>query len=95
MERFFEEASRRLDRVEGESRTEIQDRLALARSMLGALDPLDFLKEWRAPAERYKSKYDPTSAPNDHPCEVSLAAEDRGVGDAYGTGSDEVEPDFS
>jgi hypothetical protein len=94
VERFFEEADRRLERVEGESRTEIQERLALARSMLGALDPLDFLKEWRAPAERYKSKYDPTSAPNDHPREVSLADDDRGAGDAYGTGSDEAEPDF-
>ena len=62
VERFFEEANRRLEGLDGESRTEIQNRLALARSMLGALDPLDFLKEWRAPEERYKSKYDPTSA---------------------------------
>jgi len=57
VERFFEEAERRLGNLEAEHRGRLQERLALARAMLGTLDPLDFLKEWRAPGERYKSKY--------------------------------------
>ncbi len=57
VERFFEDAERRLENVAGERRARFQERLALARAMLGTLDPLDFLKEWRAPEERYKSKY--------------------------------------
>lgn len=58
VERFFEEATRRLESVGEERRAEIQNRLTLARTTLGTLDPLDFLREWRAPEEQYKSKYD-------------------------------------
>lgn len=57
VERFFDEAGRRLENVVAEHRAKLRERLALARAMLGALDPLDFLKEWRAPVERYTSKY--------------------------------------
>ncbi|WP_449256806.1 hypothetical protein [Bosea sp. (in: a-proteobacteria)] len=57
VERFFLEAQSRVNEVEGERRAQLAERLALARSMVGALDPLAFLAEWLAPEERYKSKY--------------------------------------
>ena len=57
VERFFQEAEMRIQSLEGERRIQLRERLALARSMLGTLDPLDHLKEWLAPEERYRSKY--------------------------------------
>ncbi|MFC5393975.1 hypothetical protein [Bosea vestrisii] len=57
VERFFSEAQSRLGAVDGERRAHLTERLALARSMLGTLDPLAFLAEWLAPEERYKSRY--------------------------------------
>lgn len=57
VERFFSEAQARVGEVEGERRGHLTERLALARSMVGDLDPLAFLAEWLAPEERYKSKY--------------------------------------
>jgi hypothetical protein len=38
-------------------RQELQQRLALARALLGTEDPLNFFLEWRAPSERYQSQY--------------------------------------
>ena len=57
VERFFAEAEARLQDVEDERRDRLQGRLALARSMLGTLDPLEFLEGWIAPEERYTTKY--------------------------------------
>lgn len=57
VERFFKEAERRMASVESDYRAELQERLTLAREMLGTLDPLEYLEEWLAPEERYKSKY--------------------------------------
>jgi hypothetical protein len=37
--------------------SQIQQRLAEARSLLGTTDPLDFFRNWRTPDERYKPKY--------------------------------------
>ncbi|MFO1036918.1 MAG: hypothetical protein U1E45_08745 [Geminicoccaceae bacterium] len=56
--RFFLEAEVRLEGVDSERRNTLEERLALGRALLGTLDPLDFLEEWLAPDERYKSKYD-------------------------------------
>ena len=56
--RFFLEAEARLEGVDSERRNTLEERLALGRALLGTLDPLDFLEEWLAPDERYKSKYD-------------------------------------
>lgn len=56
-ERFFAEAEARLQGMEGDRRERLQERLSLARSMLGTLDPLDFLEKWIAPRERYTTKY--------------------------------------
>lgn len=57
VERFFAEAEARLKNVDEIHRGPLQERLNLIRSMVGTLDPLDFLNEWVAPEERYKSKY--------------------------------------
>ncbi|MER9593941.1 hypothetical protein [Mesorhizobium sp. M0244] len=57
VERFFQDAERRMEDVESERRAQLMGRLALARAMLGTMDPLDYLEGWLAPGERYKSKY--------------------------------------
>ncbi len=57
VERFFTDAEALLQEVECERRKTLRERLALARSMLGSVDPLDFLETWLSPEERYKSKY--------------------------------------
>jgi hypothetical protein len=57
VERFLTDAEALLQGVECERRKTLSERLALARSMLGSVDPLDFLETWLAPEERYKSKY--------------------------------------
>lgn len=57
VEQFFAEAEVRLQGLEDARREALSERVALARSMLGSIDPLDFLDEWLAPEERYKSKY--------------------------------------
>jgi GTP1/Obg family GTP-binding protein len=57
VERFFDEAEKRIEGLESGRRNQLARRLALARDMLGTLDPLDYLGRWLAPEERYKSKY--------------------------------------
>ena len=58
VQRFFDEAEQRARLVGEDRHTRIMQRLALARAMLGPSDPLDYLEEWLAPEERYKSKYE-------------------------------------
>ncbi|PDT50850.1 MULTISPECIES: hypothetical protein [Sinorhizobium] len=57
VERFFADAEERLWSADEERRLRLTERLALARAMMGSLDPLDFLESWLAPDERYRSKY--------------------------------------
>lgn len=57
VERFFAEAEERLQSVQGERQQHLKGRLSLARSMLGTLDPLDYLVDWLAPEERYRAIY--------------------------------------
>ena len=57
VERFFREAEERIQGLDAKRRAQLAERLALARAMLGALDPLDYLEKWLSPEERYKSKY--------------------------------------
>lgn len=54
--RFFEDAEARLQGLHDHRREFLIERLALARSMVGSTDPLDFLEEWVAPDEHYRSK---------------------------------------
>jgi len=57
VEQFFREAENRIPSVEPHRRNRLTDRLALARKMMGTLDPLDFLDGWIAPEERYQRRY--------------------------------------
>ncbi len=57
IESFFREAEERLADVETDRRQALSSRLDLARSMMGSLDPLEFLEQWVAPDERYRRQY--------------------------------------
>lgn len=57
LEQFFREAEVRISEAPVERQGPLSERLALARSMVGTLDPLDFLEGWIAPDERYKTRY--------------------------------------
>lgn len=57
VERFFQDAERRVEHVDSERRSQLMERIALARAMFGTMDPLDYLEGWLAPEERSKSKY--------------------------------------
>lgn len=57
IESFFRDAEERLAGVETDRRETLSTRLVLARSMMGTLDPLEFLEQWLAPDERYRRQY--------------------------------------
>lgn len=57
LEHFFREAETRIAQAPEDRRVSLSERLERARSMVGTLDPLDFLEDWVAPEERYKSIY--------------------------------------
>lgn len=57
LEQFFHEAEARIAQASPDRQGKLLERLGLARSMVGTLDPLDFLEEWVAPDERYKTNY--------------------------------------
>ncbi|MCZ4088729.1 hypothetical protein [Sinorhizobium psoraleae] len=57
VERFFADAEERLMNADEERRQHLEERLRLARAMMGSLDPMDFMESWLAPDERYRSKY--------------------------------------
>lgn len=57
IEDFFREAEIRIVKAPLDRQKQLSERLALARLMIGTLDPLDFLAEWIAPEERYKPRY--------------------------------------
>lgn len=57
VERFFADATERLDSADDDRRQRLEGRLALARSVMGSVDPLDFIESWVAPEERHRSKF--------------------------------------
>lgn len=57
VERFFEAAEKRAERLVGPERLVVEERLQLARDLLGTQDPLNFLRAWQSPRERYEPKY--------------------------------------
>lgn len=62
MERFFAGVEQRAQGLNEEERTVVLQRLDLAREIMGTQDPLDFLRAWKSPLERYKPRY------NDEEC---------------------------
>ncbi|MBX4969027.1 hypothetical protein [Rhizobium binae] len=57
VERFFTDVEDRLAEATNEKRPFLEERVKLARQMIGSIDPLEFIKNWRAPGDRYQSKY--------------------------------------
>lgn len=58
VEQFFLEAEKRVEGLDGERKEKLLERLRLARSMLGTLDPLEYLEGWIAPDEIYTTRSD-------------------------------------
>lgn len=56
-EQFFSGIERHIAASEGEPDNELAERLRLARSFIGTIDPVDFFRAWKAPSERYQPKY--------------------------------------
>jgi hypothetical protein len=57
VEKFFAGIEQRAAALPEDDAAPVLERLALARQSLGSQDPLDFFREWRAPGERYETKY--------------------------------------
>jgi hypothetical protein len=57
IERFLSGVEQKASSLPEIDRLHVLDRLALARSFLGKQDPLDFLRSWKTPEERYTSRY--------------------------------------
>ncbi|MBZ9803367.1 hypothetical protein [Mesorhizobium sp. ES1-6] len=57
VERFFADAEERLKCTNDGGRQRLEERLALAKAMMGNADPLDFIENWVAPEERHRSKF--------------------------------------
>lgn len=57
MQRFFEGVEARAANLSERDRDAILQRLKLAREVMGSPDPLDFLRIWKSPAERYEPRY--------------------------------------
>ena len=57
IERFFSQAEQRAATLPSDARTNVLERVRLARKLIGNQDPLDLLLEWKAPAEIYKPLY--------------------------------------
>ncbi|MEM9635594.1 MAG: hypothetical protein AAGA50_30000 [Pseudomonadota bacterium] len=58
VERFFAAAEDRAKALNGDERLIIEERLQLARDLMGTQDPLDFLRAWQSPRERYQPQYE-------------------------------------
>lgn len=57
IERFFADATERLNSAGDDRRQRLEERLALARAVMESVDPLDFIESWVAPEERHRSKF--------------------------------------
>lgn len=52
VERFFDDVEDRLAEATDEERQLLNERVKLARRMMGSIDPPEFIKSWRTPVER-------------------------------------------
>ncbi len=57
LERFFRGVQLRSRNLSDEDRERVHSQLALARECIGSQDPLEVFLSWKAPQERYRSKY--------------------------------------
>lgn len=63
VERFFQDVEVRLTNAGDEQRRVLAERVTLARQMMGNIDPLELLQTWRAPEDRYRSRFDDAPRP--------------------------------
>lgn len=59
IEQFLIGVEARSSQLAGSEKEEMLARLELARELLGTHDPLDFIRQWKAPFERYRPRYGP------------------------------------
>lgn len=52
LEQFFTQAEARCDGLPKEQQEKFLSQLALARELVGTINPLDFLMQWKSPQER-------------------------------------------
>jgi hypothetical protein len=52
LEQFFLQAKARCDGLPKEQQEKLLTQLALARELVGTINPLDFLMQWKSPQER-------------------------------------------
>lgn len=52
LEQFFKQAEARCDGLPKEQQEKLLTQLTLARELIGTLNPLDFLMQWKSPQER-------------------------------------------
>ncbi|WP_294254924.1 hypothetical protein [uncultured Sphingomonas sp.] len=57
IEQFFSQAQQRAATLPSKAQTVVLERVSLARKLIGNQDPLDLLREWKAPAEIYQPLY--------------------------------------
>lgn len=57
VERFLDELARSIERLPGEERAAMVERLKLAREFMGTVDPLEFFRCWKTPREIYEPAY--------------------------------------
>lgn len=57
IEQFFSQAEQRAATLPSKAQTNVLERVSLARNLIGHQDPLDLLREWKAPAEIYQPLY--------------------------------------
>ena len=57
IERFLAGVEQVAQDLSGPDRDHLLERLALARAFLGSQDPLEFLRGWKTPDERYTPRY--------------------------------------
>jgi len=57
IERFLTGVEDRSKELPVEEQADVLERLALARKFLGSQNPIDFIRNWKTPSERYTSHY--------------------------------------
>ncbi|WP_414463543.1 hypothetical protein [Hyphomicrobium sp. DY-1] len=57
IEQFLLGVEEKVTRLPGEAQQAVLDRITLARELLGPLDPMKFLLDWKSPSELYQPQY--------------------------------------
>lgn len=63
IEQFLRGVEERAECLAQDERARVLERLDMARAFLGTQDPLDFIKSWKTPTERYQPRYIESTIP--------------------------------